>query len=477
MPYNREVIASISFETDSSPSNGTPRRGSFNEAVRERGLFDAPGDPMPQQNESTRNIIRCMKWALGRSIKSISNPAKQRALNPKKDFTIEITIEAKAKSKGGSAISCCGGVPAVKHRTPKVLSVNETGTFKSDFAHSDTDDYDDDGPQISFKFTDYSPMCYRHIREFFNIDPMSYCEVLMRSRWHSTPTPGKSAAQLFFCGKDWIIKTMTTEESEFLRSILHRYYFFVLDNPHTLLPHFVGHHRLEIAGEKINFIIMQNVFATGNAIHEKYDLKGSTVGRFATEAEKRKQTCTQKDLDLNRPIHVGPARRAQVIEQIKNDCEFLKRSHVMDYSFLVGIHILPASDPRSVGSGATGVKENLPFSPLPFQVFALDGAAANVVLDGQMNGTTGGLHVSTPEPVIDGRCFTADEGGMRSTYQPGTRREIYYIGIIDILQRYNAWKYLETTFLGLAQDSKKISSVPPREYAERFVAFVSSIIV
>ncbi|RNF05205.1 putative phosphatidylinositol-4-phosphate 5-kinase-like [Trypanosoma conorhini] len=477
MPYNREVIASISFEPDPSSGSGTPDRGGLSDGVGERGSFDASAEPTSRQNEATRNIIRCMKWALGQSIKSISHPAKRRPLDPKKDFTIETTIEVKAGSNGGLAFGCCGGASAVKRRPPQVLPVRGTGTAKFDVTHSDTEDYDDDDPQISFKFTDYSPMCYRHIREFFDIDPMTYCEVLMRSRWHSTPTPGKSAAHLFFCGKDWVIKTMTRNESEFLRSILHRYYFFILDNPHTLLPHFVGHHRLEIAGEKINFIIMQNVFATGNAIHEKYDIKGSTVGRFATEAEKRKQTCTQKDLDLNRPIHVGPARRAQLIEQIRKDCDFLKQSHIMDYSFIVGIHVLPASDPRSLGSGVAGLRESLPSGPSSLPTLQLDGTAVGVASDGQVQWTTSGANAPTPETVIDGRCFTADEGGMRSTDQPGTRREIYYIGIIDILQRYNVGKYLETVFLGLAKDPKKISSVPPREYAERFVAFVSSIIV
>ncbi|RNC52874.1 putative phosphatidylinositol-4-phosphate 5-kinase-like [Trypanosoma cruzi] len=475
MPYNREIIASISFESEPSSRNNSPIRGGLNENVKARESLDATGEPVSQQNEATRDIIRCMKWALAQSITSISHPAKQRPLNPKKDFTIETTIEVEVKNNDTLGLGCCGGAAAVKRRSSQVMSVRESGNSKVNFTYSDTDGADDEeGPQVSFKFTDYSPMCYRHIREFFNIEPRAYCDVLMRSRWHSTPTPGKSAAQLFFCGKDWVIKTMTTEESEFLRSILHRYYFFVLDNPHTLLPHFVGHHRLEIAGDKINFIIMQNVFATGNAIHEKYDLKGSTVGRFATEAEKRKQTCTQKDLDLNRPIHVGPARRQQLIEQINKDCDFLKRSHVMDYSFLVGIHVLPMHDSRRLGTSVMGGKESI---NMLSSTLAFDGTLASGVLDGQFNQTNGVFHISPNEPVIDGRCFTADEGGMRSTDQPGTRREIYYIGIIDILQKYNARKYLETSWFGLVNDSKKISSVPPREYAERFLAFVSSIIV
>ncbi|ORC93710.1 putative phosphatidylinositol-4-phosphate 5-kinase-like [Trypanosoma theileri] len=476
MPYNREIIASIAFEHDPVHSKRLSKENATNESAADpHDNQDNAGNLGPQQNEATRNIISCMKWALAQSITSISHPAKQRPLNPKKDFTIETKIEVKVRNNQGPGLSCCGASGVKRSRAP-AFSIRESGDDIMDVEESDDESENDtDSLPVSFTFIDYSPMCYHHIREFFKIDPRAYCDVLMRSRWHSTPTPGKSAAQLFFCGKDWVIKTMTNEESEFLRSILHRYYFFVLDNPYTLLPHFVGHHRLEIEGEKINIIIMQNVFATGNTIHEKYDLKGSTVGRFATEAEKMKHTCTQKDLDLNRPIHVGPARRALLIDQIKKDCDFLRRSNVMDYSFLVGIHVLPTHNHRWMGNTQSGGKDGFQ-GTLPFHALALDGTIAGVFSEQQMNATTSMYGVTQPEVAIDGRCFTSDQGGMLSTEQPGTQREIYYIGIIDILQEYNVRKRLETLVIGSLKDREKISSVPPREYASRFLSFMSSII-
>lgn len=125
-------------------------------------------------------------------------------------------------------------------------------------------------------------MCYRHIREFLHVNPKTYLDALMKSRWRSIPTPGKSNAQLFFCGRDWVIKSMKSSESEFLRDILHRYYYHVRDNPFTLLPHFTGHYRLQLGRMSFDFIIMKNVFATINTIDEKFDLKGSTIGRYAT---------------------------------------------------------------------------------------------------------------------------------------------------------------------------------------------------
>nr|CCM14971.1 Putative phosphatidylinositol-4-phosphate-5-kinas e-likep ro tein [Leishmania guyanensis] len=347
-----------------------------------------------------------------------------------------------------------------------------------DFSTDDEDDEDEEAiPPASFTFTDFSPMCYRHIREFFHVDSTAYCDVLCNSRWHSIPTPGKSAAQLFFCGRDWVIKTMTEQESNFLCKILHRYYYHVRDNPFTLLPHFVGHYRLRIGRNTHIFIIMQNVFATTNTIHEKFDLKGSTIGRFASDAEKRRTTFTQKDLDINSPMHLGMERRLLLIDQVKKDCEFLKRSMIMDYSFLVGIHVLPLT-----GNTLSSVN---PGGLLGMLTRSVTDATLRTITT--LGYTTAGDRLESPGAdvaefarsgvFLDGRCFTADQGGMLSNKVPGLRQEIYYIGIIDILQEYTARKALENAVLGSIYDRKRISCVQPNDYAARFIAFISSIIV
>jgi 1-phosphatidylinositol-4-phosphate 5-kinase len=385
-----------------------------------------------------------MKYALSQSISSISHPAKDRPLNPKKDFTFESTFEhgpntLKKQTKiapGGGICKC-----AVKPRDP-------FPSLQRESAPSDDDDETVTQSPVSFIFTDFAPMCYRHIREFFRIDSTSYRNVLCQSNWVSIPTPGKSSAMLFFCGQNWVIKTMTTGESEFLQNTLHRYYYHVRDNPYTLLPHFVGHYRIVIdGGEPIVFVIMQNVFATTNKIHVKYDLKGSTVGRAASPHEKMKSTCTQKDLDINRPLFLGPKRRALLVEQLKRDCDFLERSGVMDYSLLVGIHEV---GPSGQWPAARGTATRTP----PQQHLLSVG----------------------DEDDDDGQVFTRDQGGMASSEQ-AQKPEIYYIGIIDILQEYTLWKRSETIVQGSISDIHQISSVHPKEYAARFISFMTSLIV
>ena len=50
--------------------------------------------------------------------------------------------------------------------------------------------------------------------------------------------------------------------------------------------------------------------------------------------------------------------------------------------------------------------------------------------------------------------------------------EIYYVGIIDILQQYTMSKRLETVFKGMLHDSELISSVDSVRYARRFIRFM-----
>jgi 1-phosphatidylinositol-4-phosphate 5-kinase len=120
-----------------------------------------------------------------------------------------------------------------------------------------------------------------------------------------------------------MIKTMSKEECKFLRKILPDYYNYIMQNPNTLLTRYYGIHRVKPSGgKKIRFLIMGSVFFTENFIHENYDIKGSTIGRSATEKEKQQEVPVYKDLDfLERKIKISIARhKAQIfVDQISKD--------------------------------------------------------------------------------------------------------------------------------------------------------------
>eukprot|EP01063_Lacrimia_lanifica_P024167 TRINITY_DN32130_c0_g1_i1.p1 TRINITY_DN32130_c0_g1~~TRINITY_DN32130_c0_g1_i1.p1 ORF type:complete len:496 (+),score=170.89 TRINITY_DN32130_c0_g1_i1:72-1490(+) len=411
---NREVFAAarISAPGDQK-AKSKPGKVRYDNTLGEVVFKDSP----------SHTIVECMKKGLRKSILNISDEKKARELDPRKDF------EYKAKMRFGKDVKASAGTHKGKGKAK-----GKKSPARSPISPPATTDAHDTGEgteaEEKFEFTSYAPMCYRHVREFIGVDWREFMEELCNNEW-TVSGAGKSSALLYFAGRRYVIKTMTPEESKFLRHILHRYYHHVRNNPHTLLPKYFGHYSVtpQSTGKKIPFIVMNNVFeAGGNHISEKYDLKGSTVGRFANPDER-----ILKDLDIKQHILIGPRRRKIIVAQIFRDSHFLCKCGIMDYSYLLGIH--------------------RPMSAAGRQRVCL-------------------THYD------DERCLQADDGGMLNE-GGGLEHagEIYYGGIIDILQEYTARKRGETLLKGITSDRKGISAVPPDEYAARFCNFLQRMIL
>jgi hypothetical protein len=82
-----------------------------------------------------------------------------------------------------------------------------------------------------------------------------------------------------------------------------------------------------------------------------------------------------------------------------------------------------------------------------------------VGLDGDDNGDW--EDIGDQDEDTDGQAHSSRRGD-----------EIYYVGIIDILQQYTMSKRLETVFKGMLHDSELISSVDSVRYARRFIRFM-----
>jgi 1-phosphatidylinositol-4-phosphate 5-kinase len=314
--------------------------------------------------------------------------------------------------------------------------------------------------KYDFKFKDYAPWVFRHLRAQFHLDPADYL-ISLTSKYilSELGSPGKSGS-FFYFSRDYkyIIKTIHQSEHKMLRKVLKQYYNHVLENPNTLISQFYGLHRVKIPrGRKIHFVVMNNLFPPHRDIHQTYDLKGSTIGRDFKEDElARNPRATLKDLNWirrNNHLELGPEKKRLFMEQMKRDVNLLQRLHIMDYSLLVGIHDL-----------SKGNDENLRDKTL--QVFEpgaegedssqRDGAAASGLARTPskqekarkarelrqaikrerpvpMDKSTLGM----PDSVLDAKrnlFFYSDDGGFRATHDDGTPgEEIYYLGIIDCL--------------------------------------------
>ena len=133
-----------------------------------------------------------------------------------------------------------------------------------------------------FTFDDHAPLAFRHLREHFGVKADDYLvSICGESSLRELGTPGKSGA-IFYLTEDgkFLIKTVSRKESKFLRQILPNYYNYVMHSEHTLLPRFFGLIRITTAlGRRIRLVIFNNLLPDHVPIHEKYDLKGSTVDR------------------------------------------------------------------------------------------------------------------------------------------------------------------------------------------------------
>ncbi|KAL3131311.1 hypothetical protein ABBQ38_000603 [Trebouxia sp. C0009 RCD-2024] len=152
------------------------------------------------------------------------------------------------------------------------------------------------------------------------------------------PSPGKSGSVFFLSHDDrFIIKTMRKNEVKLLLELLPKYYAHVERYPHTLLIKFYGLYRVvPNNGSKVRFIIMNNLFQTDLHIQRKYDLKGSTQGRFSGKLPS--PNTILKDLDLDIRLKLEEGWHERLMKQLAADCSLMEELRVMDYSLLLGVH-------------------------------------------------------------------------------------------------------------------------------------------
>lgn len=75
-------------------------------------------------------------------------------------------------------------------------------------------------------------------------------------------------------------------------------------------------------------------------------------------------------------------------------------------------------------------------------------------------------------------AFTRDFGGFRASDAANSPLpEVYYLGVIDVLQDYNVKKQLAHGWKSMKVEEEKLSTVEPSMYATRFLAFVAGKVV
>ncbi|XP_073334170.1 phosphatidylinositol-4-phosphate 5-kinase, type I, beta a isoform X2 [Pagrus major] len=304
-----------------------------------------------------------------------------------------------------------------------------------------------------FRLKTYAPLAFRYFRELFGIKPDDYLYSICNEPLIELSNPGASSSWFYLTSDDeFIIKTVQHKEAEFLQKLLPGYYMNLNQNPRTLLPKFYGLYCIQCSGITVRVVVMNNVLPRAMKMHYKYDLKGSSYKRRASRKERTKSSPTFKDLDfqeMHEGLHFDGDTYNALIKTLQRDCRVLESFKIMDYSLLLGIHVLDRK-PLSRGS-------------------RLDSRRGGKVLYSTALESIQGT-VKDPEPVADDDTF----GGIPAKHKD--ENLLIFLGIIDILQSYRFIKKVEHSWKALVHDGDTVSVHRPGFYADRFLKFMGSTV-
>uniref|UniRef100_A0AAR2JKY4 Phosphatidylinositol 5-phosphate 4-kinase type-2 alpha n=1 Tax=Pygocentrus nattereri TaxID=42514 RepID=A0AAR2JKY4_PYGNA len=266
-----------------------------------------------------------------------------------------------------------------------------------------------------FKFKEYCPLVFRNLRERFSIDDQDF---------------------------QFIVECHGT----------------------TLLPQFLGMYRITVDGDETYMIVTRNVFSHRLSVYKKYDLKGSTVAREASDKEKAKELPTYKDNDFindGQKIYIDEENKKIFLDKLRKDVEFLALLKLMDYSLLVGIHDVERAEQEEVESEDNeGDEEG-----------ESDGGIVGTPPDSPSNTLDSNKPLSPGDfdPTIDVYAIKSHENSPR--------KEVYFMAVIDILQHYDAKKKAAHAAKTVKHGAgAEISTVNPEQYSKRFYDFITTIL-
>ncbi|XP_055369229.1 phosphatidylinositol-4-phosphate 5-kinase, type I, beta a isoform X5 [Betta splendens] len=304
-----------------------------------------------------------------------------------------------------------------------------------------------------FRLKTYAPLAFRYFRELFGIKPDDYLYSICNEPLIELSNPGASSSWFYLTSDDeFIIKTVQHKEAEFLQKLLPGYYMNLNQNPRTLLPKFYGLYCIQCSGVTIRLVVMNNVLPRAMNMHYKYDLKGSSYKRRASRKERAKSSPTFKDLDfqeMHEGLYFDPDTYSALMKTLQRDCRVLESFKIMDYSLLLGIHVLDKK-------------------PLSRESRCDSRRGQKVLYSTALESIQG--TVKDPEPVADDETL----GGIPAKHRD--ENLLIFLGIIDILQSYRFIKKVEHSWKALVHDGDTVSVHRPSFYADRFLKFMGSTV-
>lgn len=329
-------------------------------------------------------------------------------------------------------------------------------------------------------FKEYAPDIFAELRQLEDITDQDYLIALSTTEKEQL-SEGASGAFMFFCGNmKYIVKTINPREAAVLHSSLDLYLNYLKSNPNSLLVKFLGSYSLKIYTQTFHFIIMKNLFEPKIDINERFDIKGSYVGRYANLSPPNKsiicrhcneifvpsakEKCTKiigyhegnvvlKDNDLRVKISLKKSDAMSLLDILKKDSDLLAQLGVLDYRYSLHSHF----HNHSFHSLIIGIKK---------QTFDINN---------DDDDDHEGIDVAPVSPSFLALTHSKQNSKSKKKYLSWKANSIsgpaiYYMGIIDFLQEWNLRKTMERAFKIYFQrhDPDGISVMQPGPYRDRF---------
>ena len=423
------------------------------------------------------------------------------------------------------------GIQIAVESSPDITEIKDIKQFLNSMTYSIQTANLSKNKQEIFRIKEYAGIVFNSIRKLYGYDKESFIQsispqVFITEMIISNTTSIEelfntgSSGSLFYYTKDGklILKTISKSEYATLKRILPKYYQHLVKYKNTYLPKFFGCYKLikKVKKKKkyVYFIIMMNVFSTNKQIHIRFDLKGSTLNReVLSKNEKHSQnykdilgkySYSLKDIDFDyykKNIYIDNHIYDQLIEQLNQDSLLLKECNINDYSLLLGIH------KNKLHSNSSNILDNINDDDLnqnlnKSQLSSNDIDKGDISIRGRNISTNRKLKEDSSSQlssITSINCYNPDKNSFqgklsKEEYQKSNKhsykivlddngiynekhKEIYYIGIIDILTNYDGLKMCEFCYKSVRYCTNRMSCIAPGKYQERFIKYLKQKIL
>ena len=325
---------------------------------------------------------------------------------------------------------------------------------------------------LDVKIEEFAPRCFSYLRNLENIDMNEMVNQFLpkNNKKGIKQSQGKSGS--FFISTDdskYLIKTLKVEEFDLIKNnFLYKYCKYLAENPKSLLSRLYGMYNLNVNQGKDNIliIVMRNVIGDfQDNVIAKFDLKGSSFKRKSNFDVEKIDEKTMKDNnfdEIEHKIFLGKESSDKLRTICKKDSEFLRDMELMDYSlFLIKIN-LPKEEAKDIFGDNIIDDTNVASNQILFEEKLDASDNENIKRNYSVKGE-GKLHdIQYYKPYL---------------YPSINQGTAYILSIIDYLQLFNFFKYLESELKTKFRKNGKriISCVDPKTYSDRFINYVIDI--